>query len=276
MNRRLRTAGIASITAMALLGAPVAAIAAQPTSAPAAKKPAVGITAPQTVKVGEPVTLKTVFRAKTKDCFSPYIEWGDEEVKVVSSDGSFPSFGMCMTGSKKAKFKTERDTEQHTYTTPGVYEIVASAAVIPNGGGLLTSKGVKTQGKKQFSTRITVTGPNGEMPADASAGSASPASTPGASESKLSCDTSTGIVDIGCRWGEGGLLDGPNSKPGDPGSHAITSLTSSNPSVVKVGDTFTQGGFSGIWLDAVGSGTAQLCATYEGRSTPSCSTFTVR
>jgi len=236
----------------------------------------VGITAPQTVKVGEPVTLKSVFRAKTKDCFSPYIEWGDEEVTVVSSDGTFPSFSMCMNGSKKAKFKTERDTEQHTYTKPGVYTIVATAAAIPNGGGLLTSKGVKTQGKKQFSTRITVTGPNGEMPTDTSAGSASPASTPNAPESRTSCDTSTGIVDIGCRWGQGGLLDGPNSKPGDSVTHAITSLTSSNPNVVKVGDTFTQSGFSGIWLDAVGSGTAQLCATYEGIQEQSCSPITVR
>lgn len=276
MDRRIRTAGIASITAVALLGAPVAAIAAEPASAAATKKPAVGITAPQTVKVGEPVTLKTVFRAKTKDCFTPYIEWGDEDVKVDSSNGEFPSFGICMNGSKKAKFKTERDTEQHTYTKPGVYDIVATAAAIPNGGGLLTSKGVKTQGKKQFTTRITVTGPNGEMPDNASAGSASPASTPGAGEAKMSCDTSTGIVDIGCRWGEGGLLNGPNSKPGDSVSHAITSLTSSNPSVVKVGDTFTQGGFSGIWLDAVGSGTAQLCATYEGIQGQSCSPITVR
>lgn len=276
MNRRLRTAGIASITAMALLGAPVAAIAAQPTSAPAAKKPAVGITAPQTVKVGEPVTLKTVFRAKTKDCFSPYIEWGDEEVKVVSSDGSFPSFGMCMTGSKKAKFKTQKDTEKHVYSEPGVYTIDVTAAAIPNGGGMLTTKGVKTKGKKKFSTQITVTGPNGELPPQASAGNASPSAAPASTQPRTSCDVPNGTVDVGCVWGQGAYHDGPNLKAGDSGVHAITTLTSSDPSVVQVGEKYNQGGYEGFWLNAVGSGSAELCATYDGVVGQLCSTFSVR
>jgi len=276
MNRRIRTAGIASITAIALLSAPAAAMAAQPTSATAAKKPAVGITAPQTVKVGESVTLKSVFKAKTKDCFSPYIQWGDEEVTVVSTDGSFPTFGMCMKSSSKAKFKTEKDTEQHVYSEPGIYTIEVSAAAIPNGGGMLTTQGVKTKGKKKFSTQITVTGPNGELPPQASAGNASPSAGPTSVQPRTSCDVPNGTVDVGCMWGQGSLHDGPNLKPGDPGVHNITSLTSSDTSVVQVGDRYNQDGREGFWLNAVGSGTAQLCATYEGIQAQSCSPMTVR
>lgn len=165
--KKTRLAGVTGVALAALLVAPAAAQAAQPSTALVAKKPAVGLTVPDTVKVGEPVTVKSVFKAKTKGCFAPYVQWGDEEVSIDTSNGNYPAVGMCIKNSSKAKFTTERDTHRHTYTEPGIYTIQVDAAAIPNGGAMVTSKGVKTKGKDALTATITVTGPNGEMPTQA-------------------------------------------------------------------------------------------------------------
>ena len=164
-----RSLGIAAVTAGALLVAPVSALAVEPAGAPAAKKPQVGLDAPKKVKVGQKVTATSVFKAKTSGCFEPSVDWGDGTVSQggVSIDGGnlTMNFSGCNKKAGKSKFKLEKDTHKHTYTEPGVYTIKV-------GADAMFGEAVKTKGKKRFTQRIIVTGPNGEMPANASSSSA--------------------------------------------------------------------------------------------------------
>ena len=181
-----RSLGIAAVTAGALLVAPVSALAVEPAGAPAAKKPKVGLDAPKKVKVGQKVTATSVFKAKTSGCFEPSVDWGDGTVSQggISLDGNNGtvtfSLSGCSDSTGKPKFKLEKDTLKHTYTEPGVYTIEV-------GAGAMMGEAVKTKGKKKFTQRIIVTGPNGEMPANASSSSASD-STSGKNKQASSVD----------------------------------------------------------------------------------------